>query len=679
MYSRQKVLWAAMLLVPMVLCVSASAYVVTDDDVPEVTARVARVTYVSGDVQIRRSGNADWERVTVDLPVVEGDEIATGADARTEIQLDSFGRLRLDKNSFLRISALKDEGIALTLPQGTLSVRLMDFDKNKSYFEIDAPKTTVAIQKSGVYRIDAGAENDKQIRVAATESGEARIYSENSGFTLKNGRRATVNIAGDLAGEWDAAEAAKYMDDFDSWALDRDAAIAKRLNDAYYDKYYDRDIYGAEDLDDNGEWIHTTEYGYVWRPYQNAIGRYSDWSPYRYGEWRWVPPFGWTWVNDEPWGWATYHHGRWFYDNGYWYWSPYGYYRNRRSWWSPALVVITVYNDDFCWYPLPYRSAYYDCNWYFHHGDRHGRHDNDWSGRNPQTGAAPSPSPGRITGPDRMKGMPYYHVPVGGVVTVPGSSFGTGRGDIKKAPPEIAKGILQRNPGDENMIPRLPKIGDVSSRVGGRIKIEKPVVISADKTIATGAIERKGSSPLDDELRITRVLDKRLPVSNTPGDRRGSRMEKGGTGMRDTGAVGRPVTPPADSVPTKSIPRSRDTAGDQNPPNREEPRYEPPSKAVEPRQDPPVKGEPRYNPPSKSVEPRNDPPKREEPRYNPPSKSVEPRNDPPKQEQPRYEPPPRQEQPRKDPPPRQEQPKSEPPRSQPDSKPSPDTSRKKDG
>ncbi|MGH9820685.1 MAG: FecR domain-containing protein, partial [Pyrinomonadaceae bacterium] len=244
MYSRHKALLAAALLVPMILCVNAFGYVVSDDDVPEVTARVARVTFTSGDVQVRRLGNTDWERATSDLPMVEGDEIATGTDGRLEIQLNSFGYLRLEKNSYLRISTFKDEGVAVSISEGSMSVRFLDFDKDKSYFEIDAPKTTIAVEKAGIYRIDAGSDNDDHVRVTVTESGEARVYSENSGFTLKNGRSATITIDGDLAGEWETAAAAKFADDFDGWALDRDAVIDKKLNDAYYDKYYDRDIYG---------------------------------------------------------------------------------------------------------------------------------------------------------------------------------------------------------------------------------------------------------------------------------------------------------------------------------------------------------------------------------------------------------------------------------------------------
>ncbi len=126
-----------------------------DEDVPDVTARVARISFISGDAQIKRSGNEDWETANLNLPVVEGDEITTGSNSRIEIQFDNYQHLRLAGNSFLKIINLKDDGIAVSLSLGTLSLRITQFDKDKAYFEIDVPKTTVAVQKAGEYRIDA--------------------------------------------------------------------------------------------------------------------------------------------------------------------------------------------------------------------------------------------------------------------------------------------------------------------------------------------------------------------------------------------------------------------------------------------------------------------------------------------------------------------------------------------
>ena len=154
--------------------------------------------------------------------------------------------------------------MALSLPQGTLSLRVLNFDKDRSYFEIDAPQTTVSVQKTGMYRIDAGDKDSTEVRVTATDGAQARVYSENSGFTLRSGRSATVYLDGTNAGEWQMADASRYSDEWDNWVQECDEKIAKLLRDAYYDKYYDRDMYGAEDLSDYGEWIFSRKYGWVW-------------------------------------------------------------------------------------------------------------------------------------------------------------------------------------------------------------------------------------------------------------------------------------------------------------------------------------------------------------------------------------------------------------------------------
>src|SRR5512141_1046144 len=284
MYSIRKGFPVVLFILPLLFATTALASVIDDENTPEVTARVARATFIQGDVQVRRAGATDWETVTRDLPFVEGDEIATGGDSRLEVQLDSRTHFRLSENAYLQIVGLKDEGVAVSVPKGIMSARILDFDNERSYFEIDAPKTTVSVRKAGMYRVESDTRNDGSVRVTVTEGGEARVYSDNSGFSLRSGRSARLNIAGPLSGEWEMSSASQYADAFDSWALDRDAAFAGRLRTANYDEYYDRDMYGAEDLNSYGEWVHTNTYGYLWRPYGSSIRGYANWSPYRYGQ-----------------------------------------------------------------------------------------------------------------------------------------------------------------------------------------------------------------------------------------------------------------------------------------------------------------------------------------------------------------------------------------------------------
>jgi hypothetical protein len=154
-----------------------NSFIAVEDepDPDEVRARVARVSVVSGDARIRRSDSDEWESVTLNLPVVEGDEIVTETGARIELQLAKDQHIRLSENSSMKIVTYSDEGVAVSLSSGTMHIRLRSFNKDR-FYEIDAPKTTMAIQAAGSYRIDAGAIGASEVRVAAA-NGEARIYT----------------------------------------------------------------------------------------------------------------------------------------------------------------------------------------------------------------------------------------------------------------------------------------------------------------------------------------------------------------------------------------------------------------------------------------------------------------------------------------------------------------------
>ena len=92
-----------------------------------------------------------------------------------------------------------------------------------------------------------------------------------------------------------------------------------------------------------GEWVNV-EFGRAWRPLHVVHG----WRPYVNGQWVWTD-YGWYWMSDEPFGWATFHYGRWYYDDFYgWVWVP-------GEVWGPAWVEWRYSNDYIGWAPLaPY-------------------------------------------------------------------------------------------------------------------------------------------------------------------------------------------------------------------------------------------------------------------------------------------------------------------------------------
>jgi hypothetical protein len=91
-----------------------------------------------------------------------------------------------------------------------------------------------------------------------------------------------------------------------------------------------------------GNWVDYGKYGPVWYPTKVS----SSWRPYLDG--RWTPSrSGWVFETAEPWGWATYHYGNWMPTTEYgWVWSP-------GSTWYPATTAWRTSDDYVGWAPIP--------------------------------------------------------------------------------------------------------------------------------------------------------------------------------------------------------------------------------------------------------------------------------------------------------------------------------------
>ncbi len=111
-----------------------------------------------------------------------------------------------------------------------------------------------------------------------------------------------------------------------------------------------------DQLSPYGEWISTSDYGYVWRPYIDPSEGFMPYSSR--GNWAFTN-LGWTWVSDYDWGWATFHYGRWYYDDFLgWMWIP-GYE------WAPAWVTWGSYNNYWGWAPMgPFIQVGYQFAWH---------------------------------------------------------------------------------------------------------------------------------------------------------------------------------------------------------------------------------------------------------------------------------------------------------------------------
>jgi DNA segregation ATPase FtsK/SpoIIIE-like protein len=116
--------------------------------------------------------------------------------------------------------------------------------------------------------------------------------------------------------------------------------VAVPHKSAAQDQYIsEQDFY--DNLAPYGTWVYDQQYGDVWIPDVD-----SDFRPYATaGHWV-LTEYGNTWVSDYPWGWATFHYGRWIYDDYYgWEWVP-GYE------WAPAWVSWRHGGGYYGWAPL---------------------------------------------------------------------------------------------------------------------------------------------------------------------------------------------------------------------------------------------------------------------------------------------------------------------------------------
>jgi hypothetical protein len=572
----------SLLLTTILLAVIAAATTVRADGVDEyqeATTRVARVSLLRGDVSLERAGSGDWEQATINLPLLEGDTLTTGSGARLEIQIDARNFVRVGENSVIQVVTLRDEGIALSLKEGTATLRLARFRRDAEYFEIDAPKTTLAAETEGLYRLDVG--RDGGVRITVRDDGRARIYSETNSFTLRDGRSAQLFYDTSEAGDWEIG-AAPPLDDWDSWTSERESYLLARLSFNERDRYYDQDVWGAEELDAYGDWTYADDYGWVWRPHPTYINSYADWSPYRYGHWRWCRPYGWTWVGDEPWGWAPYHYGRWVYYNNSWCWAPrsHGY---GRSHWHPALVQFVFVRDSrhqnvACWYPLRYNQ----------------RDPHYWDGR-PVPPAASDAGANDWTRSERPD--PVY---LRAVTTLSADEFNKYGVRGRPAPPELAQQIVRTDPA-RGSLPIVPADRGVKGRpninVDGQVVVQPPAGTRPARPLPpvrqTGAITRKPGVALDVELRRTR-----------------------GEGRVDTGRVDNDGAPPT-ARPVR--PRASNTQGEPpSPPNvNERPERErrpvPPRRVDEKRDERPQPVEPGSQPVERRTPTARPDPPRERP------------------------------------------------------------------
>src|ERR1039457_2711383 len=314
--------------------------------------RVARVQYMSGEVSMQPGGINDWVAASQNRPLTKADRVWTDKSSRAELNVGD-GFIRMNSETSVTLTNVGDNTIQVELDQGVLEVTVRHLERGEIY-EIDTPNLAFTLMKSGVYRFDVDPNGDQTL--ITVRSGYGEDTGKGSAVRVNSGQQVRFNGSNSLT---HTAQGAPARDGFDDWAQVRD----KRLENSVSARYVSPGVIGYQDLDANGVWQNSPQYGSVWVPTSVQAG----WAPYRNGHWAWIEPWGWTWVDDAPWGFAPFHYGRWVDWNGGWGWAPgpLGYWD---PYYSPALVGWIGgggFGFGGGWFPLGWGEPFFPryCGW----------------------------------------------------------------------------------------------------------------------------------------------------------------------------------------------------------------------------------------------------------------------------------------------------------------------------
>ena len=345
---------AACHLAPAAMAAEEAATATETESGTDAPSRVARLAFKEGEVEMAPAGTEEWTEALLNRPLTTDDRLWVGNGAKAELQVGSAA-IYLDADSGFTFLDLDDDLLHMSLTGGAATIRVRRKSESES-IEIETPNATVTLLHPGEYHIEVT--EDGAATVVNTRSGESEVSGEKDTYKVRANEKGIFRGTDELQADIGPLGP---RTSFEDWANEREG----RDESARSAQYVSRDVIGYEDLDDDGEWVHEPEYGYVWTPTFVAAG----WAPYRFGRWVWVSPWGWTWVDNYRWGFAPFHYGRWAHVRNRWCWVPGP--RHIRPVYAPALVgwvggsgISVSIGTGIGWFPLGPREVYMPGYWH---------------------------------------------------------------------------------------------------------------------------------------------------------------------------------------------------------------------------------------------------------------------------------------------------------------------------
>jgi len=289
-------------------------------------ANVARVSFVQGSVQLTSGQGADFQQAVMNMPVLDGSRLQTGADGQAEIEFGDGSVARLTPNSTLQFDHVGQDQVQLEQLSG---LGYYEFNVGDGHPPFGVQFSNVNVQPTANAILRVGLDTGWEVAVV---SGSARV--QGAGIPpVDAAENQSIHSSADNSGAPYAVAQGITGDSWDNWNQDRDQAIAQEAaqQTPVRDGSANPGDENWNDLDANGNWYPVEGSGNVWVP--SGVG--PGWDPYGSGYWGYYPTLGYTWISGYPWGWLPYHCGNWAYFSFGWGWAPGGCGRV----WSPVIIV----------------------------------------------------------------------------------------------------------------------------------------------------------------------------------------------------------------------------------------------------------------------------------------------------------------------------------------------------
>jgi hypothetical protein len=286
------------------------------DDQADSHARIVRLSYVEGQVQIAHPRGFGYENATMNMPLAEGDQVRTTSDGWAEVQFEDGSTIRLAPETQITFATLARFSSGGTISEVNLDDGEAEFAlraHDDSHFRVNVAQRAIELRHTGRFRLTSDHSDPLDLTVW---KGEVAVVNSESGQEVSVKKNETFVLDPADVSRYDLEKEAQ-ADDLDKFSDQRDdylSSYASSHNSSLLPYQY-----GLADLNYYGQYYDIPGYGYCWQPYGVNVG----WDPFLNGYWDYAPGFGYVWISSYPWGWMPYRYGQWVFVGGYgWVWQP---------------------------------------------------------------------------------------------------------------------------------------------------------------------------------------------------------------------------------------------------------------------------------------------------------------------------------------------------------------------